>query len=342
MVGHLEPDNSTANLYQESLPAQQTAPPTKVINGPAQYTDLDDNSIDAIVIDPPYHDNVCYAELSDFFYVWLKRTAGYVFPEHFTDYLTDKVSEAIASPARFRDRSAKRGSARRLATEDYYSKMQEIFVECRRVIKDNGIMTVMFTHKRTDAWNALTLALIEAGFTITRTWPVKTEAESSMHIRGKAAARSTILLVCRPKSADETGKPADWTSVQQMIADAVRDDLAHLAQYDLAPLDTYLASYGTALKVISQNWGTQRATANPDRPEDPFSVTAEDALALASRQVMQFRSESISAEWHSRGADPATRFLCPCCRMPSRTASFPTMRQGSSPRRRMSNWTTAS
>ena len=309
MAGHPEPDDATTDeLFRENLPVHRTAPPTTVINGPAQYTDLDDNSIDAVVIDPPYHDNVCYAELSDFFYVWLKRTAGYVFPEHFTDYLTDKVSEAIASPARFREQSAKRGSARRLATEDYYSKMQEIFLECRRVIKDNGIMTVMFTHKRTDAWNALTLALIEASFTITRTWPVKTEAESSMHIRGKAAARSTILLVCRPKSIDESGKPADWTSVQRMIAEAVRNDLDHLAQYDLAPLDTYLASYGTALKVISQNWGTQRATANPDRPEDPFSVTAEDALALASRQVMQFRAQQISAEWHNRGADPATRF----------------------------------
>ena len=308
MAGNPEPNNTTGGLFRESFPVHQKAPPTTVINGPAQYTDLDDNSIDAIVIDPPYHDNVCYAELSDFFYVWLKRTAGYVFPEHFTDYLTDKVSEAIASPARFRDRTAKRHSARRLATDDYYAKMQEIFLECRRVIKDNGIMTVMFTHKRTDAWNALTLALIESGFTITRTWPVKTEAESSMHIRGKAAARSTILLVCRPKSEDKTRAPADWTSVQQMIAEAVQNDLDHLAQYDLTPLDTYLASYGTALKVISQNWGTQRATANPDRPEDPFSVTAEDALALASRQVMQFRAQQISAEWHSRGADPATRF----------------------------------
>lgn len=308
MAGHRGPEPSGDSLYDDSFPVHPTAPPTKVINGPAQYTDLEDKCVDAIIIDPPYHDNVCYAELSDFFYVWLKRTAGYVFPEHFTDYLTDKVSEAIASPARFRSQTAKRGSARRLATEDYYAKMQEIFLECRRVIKDNGIMTVMFTHKRTDAWNALTLALIDSGFTITRTWPVKTEAESSMHIRGKAAARSTILLVCRPKPEDEVGEPADWTSVQRMITEDVRKDLDHLAQYDLAPLDTYLASYGTALKVISQNWGTQRATANPDRPEDPFSVTAEDALALASRQVMQFRAQQISAEWHSRGADPATRF----------------------------------
>ena len=92
-------------------------------------------------------------------------------------YLTDKVNEAIASPARFRGEAQTTGnSADRLATQDYKNKMAEIFQECRRVIKSEGIMTVMFTHKDTDAWDALTVALIESGFGITRTWPVKTEA----------------------------------------------------------------------------------------------------------------------------------------------------------------------
>ena len=67
-----------------------------------------------------------------------------------------------------------------MATRDYENKMAEIFRECRRIIKPDGIMTVMFTHKSTDAWDALTVALIESGFGITRTWPVKTEADSSM------------------------------------------------------------------------------------------------------------------------------------------------------------------
>ena len=64
-------------------------------------------SIDCIVFDPPYHNNINYAELSDFFYVWLKRTAGYVFPEYFTEHLTDKTNEAIASPARFRAQASR-------------------------------------------------------------------------------------------------------------------------------------------------------------------------------------------------------------------------------------------
>ena len=74
--------------------------------------ELDDASIDCIVFDPPYHNNVNYAELSDFFYVWLKRTAGYVFPEYFTDHLTDKTNEAIASPARFRGEGSRSESRR--------------------------------------------------------------------------------------------------------------------------------------------------------------------------------------------------------------------------------------
>ena len=71
----------------------------KVINGDARNLPLEDASVDCVVFDPPYEENVCYAELSDFFYVWLKRTAGYVLPDDFIDYLTEKDQEAISSPA---------------------------------------------------------------------------------------------------------------------------------------------------------------------------------------------------------------------------------------------------
>ena len=77
--------------------------------------------------------------------------------------------------------------------------MAAIFAECRRVLKADGVMTLMFTHKATGAWDALTTGLIEAGFVITASWPVNTEAEGSLHIKDKAAANSTIFLVCRPR-----------------------------------------------------------------------------------------------------------------------------------------------
>ena len=152
-------------------------------------------SIDAVVMDPPYGANVMYAELSDFFYVWLKRTAGHVFPELFRRNLTDKEHEAVASAAKFQ---GTKGAAA-LAERDYQERMASIFAECRRVLKTDGIMTVMFTHKETSAWDALTKGLMEAGFMITASWPIDTEAEGSLHIKDKAAANSTIFLVCRPR-----------------------------------------------------------------------------------------------------------------------------------------------
>ena len=273
MTGHTE---NTGQLIAETA-SDSIAPPAEIIQEDARDLPLDDASVDCVVFDPPYEENVCYAELSDFFYVWLKRTAGYVFPKDFTDYLTEKDQEAISSPARFRNRAAKGKSAKTLAIQDYQEKMAEIFAECRRVIKPDGITTVMFDHKSTAAWDALTVALIKAGFAITRTWPVKTESESSIHIKGKTATRTTILLVCRPR--DENPFPRPWHEVEELIAQAVRDDIRdNLSQADLKPIDLYLSAFGPALRVISEHWGTERESANPDRPKEPFTVTPTDAL----------------------------------------------------------------
>ena len=308
MSGHQQEDPSKGKLMDMGQGETLTAPPSRVIIGPAQDTDLPSSSVDAIIFDPPYHNNVNYAELSDFFYVWLKRTAGYVLGDTLlTPHLTDKVNEAIASPARFRHEAQDSGkSAAALATQDYEAKMAEIFRECRRVIKPDGIMTVMFTHKSTDAWDALTVALIESGFGITRTWPVKTEAESAINIMDRAAARSTILLVCRPRTDNPTPEP--WHVVESRIAQAVRDDIPTLQDYGLSPVDQYLAAFGPALQVISEHWGTERAVSNPDRPYDEFAVTPTDALQVARREVLAHRTKEISQSWSESGGDPVTRF----------------------------------
>ena len=307
MAGHRE-DVDRLIADDES---RSTMSPTEIIAGDARDLPLEDNSIDCIVFDPPYEENVCYAELSDFFYVWLKRTAGYVFPEYFTDYLTDKVQEAISSPARFKHLATKGKSVKTLALNDYQQKMREIFDECRRVIRDDetdqGIMTVMFNHKSTAAWDALTVGLIEAGFAITRTWPVKTEAESSIHIKGKAAARTTILLVCRPRPENTFPKP--WHEVEQLIAEAVRNDIRdNLSHADLRPIDLYLSAFGPALRVISEHWGTERESSNDDRPEAPFQVTPTDALQVARREVSRHRALEISRDWANNPVDVSTKF----------------------------------
>ena len=308
MSGYPERSNGTTPLTD--LEEVHRAVATEEVTGDSAdlLLSLGNKSVEAIVFDPPYYDNVSYAELSDFFYVWLKRTAGYVHPEWFTGYLTDKTNEAIASPARFRKNSGKRGkSVKNLAYEDYVERMRRIFAECRRVIKDDGIMTIMFTHKTTDAWDALTIGIIDAGFRITATWPVKTESDSSLNIRDRAAARSTILLACRPKTI-QTTESSSWERVEREVAAAVRERLPQLEGYDLRPLDIYLASFGPALEVISNNWPIRREMANPQRSGDPFAVTPNDALEVARREVFASRRRHISELWANNPGDPLTEF----------------------------------
>ena len=308
MSGHPTAEADSMPMLPETGEKTTSVPASLITEESADLLlSLADQSVDAIVFDPPYYDNVDYAELSDFFYVWLKRTAGYVHPEWFGDYLTDKVNEAIASPSRFRNEERGSGSIRKRAYDDYVERMRRIFSECRRVIRDDGIMTLMFTHKSTDAWDALTIGIIEAGFRITATWSVKTESDSTLNIRDRAAAQSTVLLTCRPKT-DQTASSASWEQVERQIEEAVRRRLPELEDHDLKPLDIYLASFGPALEVISSNWPIRRALANPDRPDDPFAVTPNDALQVARREVFAARRQRISELWASNTGDPLTEF----------------------------------
>ncbi|QLE59900.1 DUF1156 domain-containing protein [Nostoc sp. TCL26-01] len=279
---------------------------------------LEDKSIDAIVFDPPYYDNVMYAELSDFFYVWLKRTAGYVYPEFFTRQLTDKENEAVANPAKFQGEKG----AKALATKDYQERMASIFNECRRVLKEDGILALMFTHKAQGAWDALASGLLEAGFTITASWPINTEAEGSLHIKDKAAAKSTIFLVCRPRPPKSEENIVYWEDVEKDVAKAVRKRVQEFQKYGIKGVDLYLSCFGPALQELSQHWPITRGTpkAQPKTKHkskqtslfdefDPYAVTPEDALDAARREVKQWRMEQLLGTKRQTNLDPITEWF---------------------------------
>jgi adenine-specific DNA methylase len=296
-------------------------PPVSVTCGSAdQLTHVTDSSVDVVVMDPPYYDNVMYAELSDFFYVWLKRTAGQVLPELFTRRLTDKDNEAVANAAKF---SGQKG-ARALAGRDYQSRMARIFEECRRVLKPNGIMTLMFTHKATGAWDALTKGLMEAGFIITASWPINTEAEGSLHIKNKSAANSTIFLVCRPRQTTPANVTLEyWEDVEPLVARAVRRRVEEFQQAGIGGVDLYLACFGPALEEFSRHWPLKRGTPRPtpeakkrqrqtalfEEEYDPYAVTPEDALDAARREVKQWRLEQLARKSTPAALDPLTSFF---------------------------------
>ena len=309
------------DLFDNTEAAERNPPPINITCKPGDSLDhIEDESIDAVVMDPPYGANVMYAELSDFFYVWLKRTAGHVFPELFRRNLTDKENEAVANAAKFQ---GVKGAAA-LAERDYQERMESIFAECRRVLKRDGIMTVMFTHKKTSAWDALTKGLMEAGFVITASWPVSTEAQGSLHIKDKAAAKSTIFLVCRPRgdgrSSEET---VYWEDVEPQVARAVRKRVEEFQEAGIAGVDLYLASFGPALEEFSRQWPLKRGTPR-QKPEqlrrrrqqvlfeeewDPYAATPEDALDTARREVKRWRVNQLTQLPANVDLDPTTAFF---------------------------------
>ena len=308
-------------LHAGSHSTDRTSPPVTVNCKPGHSLDhIADSSVDAIVMDPPYYDNVMYAELSDFFYVWLKRTAGRVFPELFRRHLTDKDSEAVANPMRFRGRPG----AKALAGLDYQDRMAAIFAECRRTLKLDGILTLMFTHKATGAWDALTKGLIEAGFVITASWPINTESPGSMHIKDRAAANSTVFLVCRPrKERSATDKNVYWEDVEPKVASAVRQRVSEFQAGGIRGVDLYLACFGPALEEFSRHWplergqprrqpvprGKSRQRSVPEQEWDPYAVTPEDALDVASREVKRWRLEQLTHLKAHADLDASTAFF---------------------------------
>ena len=267
----------------------------------ARLTHLPDESVDAVVVDPPYGNNVMYAELSDFFYVWLKRSVGDLYPGWFDSELVDKDAEAVANPARFE--GAKAGQAREMATRDYLLKMRRVFREMRRVVKPTGSMTVMFTHRETDMWNALGLALLETGWEIGSSWPVHTESEHSLHIARQNAARSTIFLFCRPRAL--TQDASFWT---RDLQDEVRQTAAQRArefqQSGIEGVDLYLSTFGPVLGVLSRHWPIVSEEVDRETGE-PLKLEPEEALSIARREVFGLQRDGLldgrSANW-----DPAT------------------------------------
>ncbi|MDE3259725.1 MAG: DUF1156 domain-containing protein [Gemmatimonadota bacterium] len=336
LIALVRPETNGTGLF-DVVDGKMTPSAVTITCKPGDSLDhIADGSIDAVVIDPPYYANVMYAELSDFFYVWFKRTAGYVFPELFRRNLTDKEGEAVANPAKFEGQKG----AKALAGREYQERMASIFAECRRTLKANGIMTLMFTHKETDAWDALTKGLMDAGFAITASWPINTEAQGSLHIKEKAAANSTIFLVCRPRNlnSNETDAemvregpthysgsaiPVYWEDIEPRVARSVRSRILEFQEAGITGVDLYLASFGPALEEFSRHWPLKRGTPRPIPAErrrrrqleffeeewDPYAATPEDALDAARREVKRWRLEQLTHLKGDEDLDGVTAFI---------------------------------
>ncbi len=249
----------------------------------ADIPDLADGSVAHLCMDPPYYDNVMYAELSDFFYVWEKRTVGLVAPELFPADVADKDNEAVANASRFAHMGKR---MRALADADYEAKMTAIFTEARRVLRDDGVLTVMFTHKRAEAWDTLGMGLLKAGFTIESSWPVNTEAEHSLHQSGVNSAASTIMLVCRKRDPNQTTtRDVYLEDIEGEVRQAAREAVERFRADGIDGVDLLLAAYGPTLGVVSQHWPVHSSEA--DESGRARLLRPEEALTIARSEIVR-------------------------------------------------------
>ena len=269
------------------LPRSAESSPVEILFGSAtDLVSIGDGTITAVVVDPPYADNVQYSELANFFYVWLKRTQGHRRPEWFSTYLCDRDQEAVVCPARYRKGEKSLKAAKAEANEYYQKLMTAAFCECHRILRDDGVLTVMFTHKKQEAWEALFTSLIEAGFTITATWPVKTESQHSLHQAKKNAAQSTVILVAR-KRMSGAGVGYFDARMREEIRQAAQGAAERLKADGLNAVDQLVGSFGPAMEVYSRF--------DEVRTDVGDKVGVDKAIDEASDAVSRWRIEQLAA-----------------------------------------------
>ena len=249
-----------------------------------------------ISTDPPYYDNIVYADIADFFYVWLRRSLSGIYPREFSTLLTPKAPELVAAPYRF-------DGDRQQAERHFESGLGDSFQLMRGCSHDASPMTVFYAYKQTEqrggentgvtaGWETMLTSLIGAGFTITGTWPMRTERSGRSIAIGTNALATSVVLVCRPRPDDAS--MADIGEFNRALASELPVALRRFIGEHIAPVDLPQASIGPGMAVFSRYSAVVRP--NGDH------MTVREALELINAGVEQFFSEREGA------FDGATQF----------------------------------
>jgi putative DNA methylase len=230
--------------------------------GNSERLPIPDSSVDAVITDPPYSDNVQYGELSDFFYVWQRLALRDTYPEY-KHPLVPKDHEIVKNP-----KQGKNGS--------FYEKgLRGVFSECHRVLKNDGLLVFTFHHKAFEAWVNVLRAVLDAGFFIAAAYPVHSEMPLSLHIQNYQSMSYDAILVCKKR-----GQPirSSWSVVRTQIERSARKAMETLGLSESKPsaLDAYVVVLGKSLQCYSTHY--------PEVYEDSYSerrVSIEQALLRA-------------------------------------------------------------
>ena len=228
--------------------------------------------------DPPYYDAVPYADLSDFFLVWLKRGLPahrlLVDPFDSTNPLSPKRREAVQD-------ETKRNDGRVKDRAWFEETMARGFAEGRRVLRGDGVGSVVFAHKTTEGWEALLTGMIRGGWTITGSWPIATEMATRLRARESAALATSVHLICRPRR-DDAGV-GDWAGALRELPNRVGDWMERLQGEGVRGADLVFACIGPALEIFSRYTKVEtadgREVALAEYLEKVWEVVGRSALA---------------------------------------------------------------
>lgn len=205
---------------------------------PVLYGDL--GVFDLVVTDPPYYGNVNYAELSDYFYVWHRLSIGNLYPEAFSREYTPKEREIVVNKTRQCDETCFEG------------RMRSVFENLRYVLKDDGLLVVVYGHRSFRGLKAMFKAAFDAGFKVSMLWSFASEMMSSLHLVGKAAVRSNLVVVFRPR--ERVGPCIVRPGLSSDVFEASARTFGEVYGMGLSLVDALMAANAAAFKVVSECW----------------------------------------------------------------------------------------
>jgi len=245
---------------------------------------LPDDKRAHVVTDPPYYDNVPYADLSDFFYVWLRRSGTTVLPDVFSTVLVPKSQELIAEPARH--------GGKRPAAKFFEEGMRSVFERLRKIQVDGFPAAVFYAFKQSEengdgsgrastGWETMLEGLVRSGFEITGTWPMRTEQPGGLREHGRNSLASSVVIVCRPRAV-EAPMTTRGDFIRLLRAE-LPGTLRSLQRANIAPVDLAQAAIGPGMAIYSRYSRIREATDS--------TMGVRDALALINQVLDEILAE---------------------------------------------------
>ena len=281
-----------AHLSQ--IPPASTLP--QVHQGSATELPYPDKFFDAVITDPPYYFNVPYSDLSDFFYVWLRRTIGHLYPDLFLTPLTPKVEELCQMEHWDPDRYPHKDK------QWFEQKLTQAFREIYRVLKDDGIAVIVFAHTSVEAWESIINALLNADLYLTASLPIHTEMEARLRQQNSAALASSVYMVCRKRVEEKIG---EYRLVIREMEEKIPQSLERFWDAGISGPDFWQSAIGPAVAIF----GRYKKVVKQDGTEVSVKALLEEARRITAHYALRRVLEEVGGNEQTVGAlDPVTRF----------------------------------